>query len=101
MCLTFEGGIQIMSGPVQWYASSEWAERGSCLGCGSALFYKMREDANPQSVSAGSLDKAPGLAISEHIFIEEKPAYYDFADSAPRITGAEVVARFQPPGEPS
>ena len=46
---------------------------------------------------AGSLDAPPGIAIAEHIFVEEKPAYYDFADEAPRVTGAEVFERFTGP----
>lgn len=96
--MRFDGGIEITTPEaVTWYASSEWAERGSCSKCGGALFYKLHEEATPQVVSAGSLDAPPGVAIAEHIFIEEKPAYYDFTDKAPRVTGAEVFERFTGP----
>ncbi len=96
--LRFADGIAITTpDALTWFASSEWAERGSCSKCGSVMFYKLRGETSPQVVSAGSLDAAPGVDISEHIFIEEKPAYYDFADSAPRVTGAEVFERFTGP----
>jgi hypothetical protein len=93
----FDGGIEIANpDAVTWYASSQWAERGSCKACGGAMFYRFRQDPLQVIVSAGSLDAAdPGVGISEHIFIDEKPSYYDFAGDAPRLTGAEVLARFQ------
>jgi hypothetical protein len=94
--MRFDGGVEIGNPDgVNWYASSEWAERGSCKACGGALFYRFRQDPSQVIVAAGSLDSAPETAIGEHIFIDEKPAYYDFAGDAPRLTGAEVFARFQ------
>ncbi len=96
--LRFADGIEITTpDAVNWFASSEWAERGGCKTCGGAIFYKLKAEAAPQVVSAGSLDVTPAIAIGEHIFIEEKPAYYDFADDAPRVTGAEVFERFTGP----
>ncbi len=93
----FDGGIEIADpDAVNWYASSEWAERGSCKACGGAMFYRFRQDPSQVIVSAGSLDAPdPGVGIGEHIFIDEKPDYYDFAGEAPRVTSAEVFARFQ------
>ena len=97
--LRFDGGIEIGNPEgVNWYPSSDWAERGSCKACGGAMFYRMRQDPSQVIVSAGSLDTVGGaVAIGEHIFIDEKPAYYDFAGDAPRVTGAEVFARYQSP----
>lgn len=92
----FAEGVAIDDpGAVSWYGSSEWAERGSCRTCGTTLFYRLRAAPDDLSVTAGSLDDASGIGgIEEHIFIDSKPSYYDFADGAPRITGAEVFARF-------
>ncbi|MEO0973291.1 MAG: GFA family protein [Pseudomonadota bacterium] len=83
-----------IEGPVHWFDSSQWAQRGSCQRCGSALFWRMR-DGSHLSVSAGAFDD-PTLfdSIDSHIFIDAKPAYYEFADNAPRLTAAEVIARF-------
>lgn len=102
MTLTFAAGIDITTpAAILWYRSSDFAERGSCTACGTALFYRLI-DGDDINVSAGSLDDQGAIRqIEEHIFIDEKPAHYDFSGNAPRVTGAEVVARFHPPGEPS
>jgi hypothetical protein len=78
---------------VRWFESSEWAERGSCAKCGSALFWKMKDTADP-AVAAGAIDDQSALPpIEEHIFIDGKPPYVDYADDAARLTGAETIAR--------
>lgn len=33
--------------------------------------------------------------IEEHIFIDRKPPWYDFADDAPRLTAAEFMEHMQ------
>ena len=40
---------------------------------------------------------ASGYAFTSQIFIDEKPAYYDFANKTHNMTGAEVFAAFAPP----
>lgn len=93
MGVTFEDGGDI-DGPVRWFKSSGHGERGSCGTCGSALFWRM-QDGGFFTDTAGSLDTATHLApIDEHIFIDSKPAYYDFTGKAPRLTAAEIMARF-------
>ena len=78
-------------GPVRWFTSSEWAERGSCERCGSALFWRMR-DGTHFSASVGAFDE-PSLfsAIESHIFIDCKNHYEGIA---PRLTAAQVLERF-------
>jgi hypothetical protein len=98
MGLKFSDGIGIANpGAVNWYKSSDWAERGSCRACGTTLFWRSRGNPADIIVTAGSLDDRDLGAIEEHIFIDSKPHYYDFRDDAPPVTGAEVFARFQPP----
>ncbi|NNU14708.1 GFA family protein [Parvularcula sp. ZS-1/3] len=81
-------------GPVLWYRSSDHAERGSCSKCGTALFWKMIDGSHP-TVTAGSLDAPEAMnGIKSHIFIDQKPGYYDFKGDAPRLTGEEVIALF-------
>ena len=94
MALQFSGGADI-EGPVNWFKSSEWGERGSCATCGTAMFWRL-QDGRMLTITAGSLDDKESLApIAEHIFIEQKNDYYEFADDAPRLTGAELMARAQ------
>lgn len=92
----FKDGVHLLtSDSLRWYDSSEWAERGFCCQCGSTLFYRLKQAPDEISGIAGHFDLPAGLAVKEHIFIEDKPDYYEFADNAPRLTGAEVMARFQ------
>jgi len=83
-------------GPVNWFKSSEWGERGSCKSCGSALFWRLQEGEAHFTVTLGSLDNREAIApIDRHIFIDAMPHHYDFSDTAERLTGAQVMALFQ------
>jgi hypothetical protein len=76
------------------YASSEWAERAFCKRCGSNLFYRLKEGGF-KALSAGLFAQSD-LHMAQQIFIDEKPAYYDFANDTPKLTGEEVFAAFAP-----
>ncbi len=78
-----------------WYASSDWAERGFCGTCGTSLFYRLKADPGQYFIFVGCLDLPDSTTLTEHIFVDEKPAYYDFADDAPRLTGAQFLERIQ------
>lgn len=90
VALTFEGEPSLA-----WYSSSDWAERGFCSNCGSNLFYRLKSIPDVHFVMVGTLDAPDQLHLEEHIFIDEKPAHYDFSGDAPRLTGAEFLARLQ------
>ena len=77
---------------LKWYRSSPWGERGFCCDCGSTLFWRAA-GMEVWSVSAGALSDQRGLVISEHIYIDSKPSFYDFADERPRTTGLEFTVR--------
>lgn len=78
-------------GSITRYASSEWAERGFCSACGTHLFYHLKGKGQ-YIMPAGLFDAEPDLVFDHQIFIEEKPAYYDFANDTKNMTGAEVFA---------
>ena len=89
-----DGGTEVeVSGPVTRYASSDWAERAFCSRCGTHLFYRLL-DTNAHSLSAGLFQDEDGLQITEQIYIDEKPAYYDLANDTPTMTGAEIEAKY-------
>jgi hypothetical protein len=79
------------------YRSSEWAERCFCKACGTPLYYRLLTN-EMYFVSAEAFDDREGYAFKSQIFIDEKPAYYDFANKTHNMTGAEVFAAFAPPG---
>ena len=77
--LELEGGEAIT-----WYQSSDFAKRGFCRVCGSALFWKPR-DAAYTSVMAGLFDEPTGLTAACHIFVADKGDFYDIADGLPQF----------------
>lgn len=73
------------------YASSEWAQRGFCNKCGTHLFYKLN-GSDTHYIPVGLFKENDGMALSHQIFIDSKPAYYNFAEKTACMTGAEVFA---------
>jgi len=69
---------------VTWYEASDFARRGFCRTCGSALFWKPREGAYT-SVLAGLFDPPSGLAGACHIFVADKGDFYQIADDLPQF----------------
>jgi hypothetical protein len=80
------------------YRSSQWAERMFCKQCGTPLFYWLI-DKNAYFVSAEAFDDQAGFVFATQTFIDEKPAYYEFANKTHNMTGAEVFALFAPSSE--
>ena len=80
---------------VSVYRSSDWAERGFCNRCGTNLFYRFRPDGH-YAIPVGLLDDGGNWVFDEQIFIDEKPAYYSFANETKNLTGPEVFAMFSP-----
>ncbi|MEL6450480.1 MAG: GFA family protein [Pseudomonadota bacterium] len=68
---------------LQWYASSDMAQRGFCRVCGSSLFYRMNGEAGI-GISAGLFDTPTGFTTGKHIHTAHKGDYYDIADGAPQ-----------------
>lgn len=75
------------------YRSSDWAERCFCKACGTSLFYRL-VDKPFYAVSAETVDNRDGYTFTTQIFVDEKPAYYAFANKTKMMTGAEVFAAF-------
>ncbi len=80
------------------FNSSDWAKRGFCQQCGTHLFYRLNDN-NQHIVPVGLFDADISVPYNfdHQIFIEEKPAYYHFANDTKNMTGEEVFAQFAPP----
>ncbi len=76
---------------LKWYHSSDWARRGFCGSCGTALFYNLK-GSEFYSVSSGSLTLPDDLPLAKEYFIDSKPGYYSLAGERPRFTGEEVMS---------
>jgi hypothetical protein len=78
---------------VATFDSSEWAERAFCKTCGTHLFYRFRPT-NEYTVPAGLFKNQDGLVLKEQIFIDKKPAYYEFANQTEMLTEEQVFEKF-------
>ena len=70
---------------LRWYRSSDFAKRGFCGECGSVLFWD--DGGDEISINAGGLDQPTGLAVTKHIFVDDKADYYDIKDGLPQFAG--------------
>ena len=75
------------------YNSSDWAERGFCAKCGSNLFYRVKKTGQT-FMPAGLFDNTDVLIFDHQIFIDKKPAYFEFINKTENMTEAEVFAKF-------
>jgi hypothetical protein len=91
-----KGGVEFQADDtLTWYRSSDWAGRGFCSACGTSLFYRLVAQPDYIVLAAGAMDDPTAFrGIENHIFVDEKPAFYEFADDAPRLTGAAAIALF-------
>jgi len=71
-------------GTLAWYAASEFAKRGFCSKCGSALFWR-RNGGTDTSILAGSLGDDGGIKFAQHIFCVDKGDYYEIEDGLPQF----------------
>ena len=92
MVAWFEGGIRLEeAAALRWYASSDRGERGFCGRCGSTLFWRRPGAARDWGASVNAFGDAHGLEIGEHVWVEDAPGWYAFADAAPRRTAAQCL----------
>lgn len=74
------------------YQSSDWAERGFCPRCGTHLFYYLIP--NKEYVFTAGVFQDRNFHLSSEIFIDEKPAFYDFKNETQKLTGQQVFEQF-------
>ena len=70
---------------LKWFRSSNEARRGFCQECGASIFFECLGGSNI-SIAAGMLDSSKGLKTVEHIFVDDKPDYYEIEDDLPKFS---------------
>lgn len=70
-----------------WFNSSGFARRGFCRECGSSLLWE-RLEGDRTSIAAGALDGPTGLRTKLHIFVADKPDWYEIADGLEQHPGS-------------
>lgn len=86
--VNFEGAEHVST-----FSSSEWAERGFCRTCGTHLFYRLKQEGH-YAIPVGLFDEDNEWRFAEQIFIDEKPAFYSFAEKTKDLTGEQVFAQY-------
>ncbi len=75
------------------FSSSDWAERGFCRNCGTNLYYRLKQGGS-YYLSAGLFEDDSDAVLGHQVFIDEKPAYYEFANETVKLTGEQVFAQY-------
>jgi hypothetical protein len=93
MAIRMTGGVTFDADEaLVWHRSSDHGERGFCGKCGTSLFWRAPGAGNDVAVNVSALPEDHGQAINEHIWVDDKPDFYDFSDDAPRLTAAQAMA---------
>ena len=66
-----------------WYQSSQFARRGFCKHCGSALLWE-HFGAEHISILAGAIDEKNILKEDCHIYCDSKGDYFELTDDLPK-----------------
>ncbi len=92
MAVRFEQGVTFDADEtLTWFASSDVGERGFCSRCGSSLFWRAPGAGNDVAINASAFPEDCGHRMHEHIWVDDQPGWYAFADDTPRRTAADVL----------
>lgn len=83
---------------IRTYRSSSWAQRGFCSQCGTHLYVRTlpgNELGVPEGygIPAGLFDAAETFVFTGQVFIDQKPAYYGFANRTQEIASSDIYAK--------
>ena len=69
--------------PVSYFQTSDFAERGFCAGCGSALVW-CRLEREAMAISAGTLDDPSAVTPEDHYWGRDELPWLHMEDDLPR-----------------
>lgn len=100
LSLHFDASAVTISGEdhLTVFKSSDWAERAFCAHCGTHIYYHLLP-AQQYIIPAGLVQNEANFVLTNQIYIDNKPAYYDFSNKTENMTEAEVMAQFAPPSD--
>lgn len=76
--------VELTSGKIEEFASSEFARRGFCAKCGSSLSYRDTRYEDYFTLSIASLDNPDLVKVNYHIHTDSKVAWFNIEDDCPR-----------------
>jgi len=109
VCVDGTGATLESADTLKWYRSSAKSARGFCGACGTPLFWRAadgdgdgdggdKDAGDITDICAGALQDDRGLTVSRHIYIDDKPAYYEIAGDVEQLTGAAFESRAKSAG---
>jgi hypothetical protein len=103
MCLRWCGGPYLAvtatgikfedTAHLKLFDSSKWAERSFCSVCGTNIYYHVK-GRDTYEINTGTFDDTSPFRMIGEIFVDDKPAGYEFAGDHPRLTGLEAIEKF-------
>ncbi len=79
---------------ISYFDSSDWAQRAFCGRCGANLYFRLKGD-DQYFISVGAFDDVSSFNLGGEIYVDTKPAFYEFSGDHPRLTEEEFLATFQ------
>lgn len=105
ICRKISGG-PLMSVPVgtqvafnDWknisvFASSDWANRGFCKKCGTAVYYRLKEP-DAYYIPVWLFEQSQNFSFDLQIFTDHKPDSYTFANTTHMMSEADVLSQYE------
>mgnify|MGYP000103120496 FL=1 len=78
---------------INYYQSSDWAERGFCQDCGTHLFYRLKKT-GAYNMPLGLFPDLENATMDIQYFSDKKPSYYCLANNTKEMTEAQIMAYF-------
>ncbi|WP_323858033.1 GFA family protein [Xenorhabdus doucetiae] len=79
---------------ISTYSSSEWAERAFCKKCGTHIFYHLHHPST-YYVPVALFDNGNSGKLYRQIYVDSKPAYYNFVEKTPMLTKEDILNLFK------
>ncbi|WP_340610902.1 GFA family protein [Xenorhabdus bharatensis] len=94
LSVEFKNDLQITGDEnIATYPSSEWAERAFCKKCGTHLFYHLHHPST-YYVPVALFENSDLGKLSNQVFIDSKPSYYNFVEKTPMLTKQDILNLF-------
>ena len=90
ICTETDGAVVESGDTLHWCKTSANSERGFCEHCGTSLFWRATTDGKITDICIGALEDGANITLDRHIYVDDKPAFYEMAGSARRLTGVEA-----------
>ena len=90
----------VRSDTLAWYAASDSARRGFCMGCGAFLFWQATRS-DQISFAPGAIDGPTGLKVAEDWYLDDAGDYYHAAPTEAEVLHGSCLCganRFSLPG---